>query len=428
MGSAHSPQAQRQPLLSNESPAAAALLGRLCFYTSGESGEVKCFRLRDLAAPALEATQCEKQAEDTTATEWIIVHSSLPRLYSFSSFWKPGSVIKISEARLGEMAVYNIGGSGDLEKHSVTCTLGRQPCEARISPDEAALAIAHYLDATISYFPLIDGYPQTAAAKLVKLGEPGIPSPVPGGERVLNGVRGSLCHGVRFSPAGNWLLGCDAGESKIYAFRRRGNELQGSDAASVTAVSSGFQGRGFTRFLFKRIGVRPRHVAFHPTGQFVFVIYEISKRITVHRFSDCTGELSEAFQNVPAVGYMPQPRCRLSCLCPAGLDVPAEIEVRPDGRMLYASVRGIFKSSALTSFSIGEDGLLSAPQERPAGGKMPRHFILHEGILIAGLESSDEISIFDARGTQLALLGVWKLPGDGKHRPQCVQVRPIESP
>src|SRR4030095_5120199 len=75
-------------------------------------------------------------------------------------------------------------------------------------------------------------------------------------------------------------------------------------------------------------GAGPRHLAFHPRGQFAYVINELDSTITAFGYDSADGALN-SLQTVPAVpqGF-------------SGENYPADLHISPSGKFLYGSNRG----------------------------------------------------------------------------------------
>ena len=84
-------------------------------------------------------------------------------------------------------------------------------------------------------------------------------------------------------------------------------------------------------------GSGPRHIAFHPNGQFAYVVNELDATVSAFRYDAEAGKLT-ALQHAPSL--------------PAdfkGENTAAEVRISPDGRFLYMSNRG---ADNITVFSI----------------------------------------------------------------------------
>lgn len=126
-------------------------------------------------------------------------------------------------------------------------------------------------------------------------------------------------------------------------------------------------------------GSGPRHVAFHPRGEVLYVLGELDSSVTVYKLNE--GFSLQALQTVSLVpdGW-------------TGENTSAEVAASADGHFLYASNRG---HDSIAAFSIGQDGLLDSIGFAASGGAGPRHFALVPGggWLIAANERSDSLAV-----------------------------------
>jgi 6-phosphogluconolactonase len=138
-------------------------------------------------------------------------------------------------------------------------------------------------------------------------------------------------------------------------------------------------------------GSGPRHLAFHPSGRFIYAINELSSTIAALEY-DQAGRLS-LIETVPAAAPG------------AGREnYPADLHVRPDGRFLYGSNRG--HDSIVIHAIDGASGRLALVGHQPCGGRTPRSFAIDPAgrWLFAGNQESDIVALFriDPRDGTLA--------------------------
>jgi 6-phosphogluconolactonase len=103
----------------------------------------------------------------------------------------------------------------------------------------------------------------------------------------------------------------------------------------------------------------PRHLAFHPTGRFAYVIGELDGAIYAFDYDATQGRLSE----IQAVSALPPGF--------AGKPWAADLHVTPDGRFLYGSER---TSSTLAGFRIDPASGKLSPIGSYATEQQPRGF------------------------------------------------------
>lgn len=136
------------------------------------------------------------------------------------------------------------------------------------------------------------------------------------------------------------------------------------------------------KFVKAKPGAGPRHFAFHPSGEFAFVINELDCTITTFRFNINTYE----FEPVQTISTLP--------LDYKEENTCAEIHAHPNGKFVYGSNRG-HDSIAVFSFNaITED--LSLVQHQSTLGKTPRNFVIDPSgkFLLVANQNSDSIIVF----------------------------------
>lgn len=174
-------------------------------------------------------------------------------------------------------------------------------------------------------------------------------------------------HATVFSPDNKYLFVPDLGMDKImaYAFDEKTGKLSNANPA----------------FAASNPGNGPRHLDFHPSGKYAYLMEEMSG--TVNVFSYKNGKLT-AIQNITShpAGYK-------------GAIGSADIHVSPDGKFLYASNRGDANSIAV--FAINQkNGQIRPVTHQPTLGKTPRNFNLDPSgnFLLVANQNSDNIVIF----------------------------------
>ncbi len=146
-------------------------------------------------------------------------------------------------------------------------------------------------------------------------------------------------HQAMTTPDGRWLYVCDLGSDKIW--RHSLNRFKGEPD-------------GFTRVPG---GSGPRHLAFHPTMPFAYVVSELSTHLLVCDYDAETGGLTI----VEELTTLPQDY--------NGTPAAAAVRVHPAGRAIYFSNR---QHNSVTTFSIDGTGSLKLVNCQLSGGEEPR--------------------------------------------------------
>ena len=128
-------------------------------------------------------------------------------------------------------------------------------------------------------------------------------------------------------------------------------------------------------------GSAPRHLAFHPNGEFAYSLNEIDSTVTVLRYDAVRGTLTvvETHSTLPADF--------------SGHNTAAEVVVHPSGKFLYASNRG---HHSIAVFAIAADGRLRLSGHAPSGGRTPRGFSVDPTgrWLIAANQDTHNLAVF----------------------------------
>jgi len=153
-------------------------------------------------------------------------------------------------------------------------------------------------------------------------------------------------HGIYLDAAERFVFSPDLGADRVFVYR--------FDAAKGTLEPNGAAAL--------EPGSGPRHLAFHPSGRFAYVINELTNTITRFAYDAGKGHLAR----IDNVSSLPQGF--------EGTSYTAEIEVSRDGRFLYGSNRG---HDSLVVFRVNPtDGGLTLAGHVPVGGNWPRHFTI----------------------------------------------------
>ncbi|MGG3452499.1 lactonase family protein [Paenibacillus rhizolycopersici] len=173
-------------------------------------------------------------------------------------------------------------------------------------------------------------------------------------------------HSVAFSPDNRFALVADLGLDRlvVYSFEPETGRLVYQSEASTPP------------------GAGPRHLAFHPNGQWLYSINEVNSSISFFHYDAATGKLAlqDTVPTLPAE-Y-------------TGENTTAEVAISADGRHLYGSNRG---HDSLVQFAIDpESGRLTFVEHVSSEGGHPRHFSLTpDGMyLIAANRDDNLLAVF----------------------------------
>jgi 6-phosphogluconolactonase len=251
-------------------------------------------------------------------------------------------------------------------------TRGVHPCHLCVDPTDRYVLTANYSSGSLTVLPLgADGRlgPATQVRQHVGSG--------PNRQR----QEAPHAHGVGFDPAGRFALAADLGIDRVLVHRldTGAGKLIANDRPPGELPP----------------GAGPRHLAFHPSGRYLYVNGELDSTLSVFAYNAVDGGLDRR-----------QTRSTL----PPGFDgenTTAEIAVHPSGRFVYVSNRG---HDSIASFAIdAASGRVTPLAHEPTGGRTPRNFALDPRgqFLLAANQDSDTIVTFriDPEAGRLAPTG-----------------------
>ncbi len=225
------------------------------------------------------------------------------------------------------------------------------------------LMSAQYGGGSVATFPINDDGSIGPRVELVKHGQ--------GSGVVANRQAESHPHWVGTSPDNRFMLVPDLGMDRVVVY-----ELDAETAKlkphSQVAVPP---------------GAGPRHMKFHTSGRYAFVLNEMALTISCFEFDAETGKFSEiqVIETLPASEK------------DENLDSAAEIRVHPTGKFVYSSNRG---HDSISAFSVDPNsGKLSFIEREPVRGSWPRNFNLDASgkWLIAAGKYSNTLALFEVK-------------------------------
>jgi 6-phosphogluconolactonase len=289
----------------------------------------------------------------------------------------------------GAVSVFSINKeTAALELIQQIPSLGAAPCHVTLDKSERFLLVANYNGGNAVVFPVeSDGKLGAHTALIQNVGSS------------VNAARQTSPHAhfIQTTPDNRHVMIADLGIDQIVV-----NQFDAGTGA-VTSVQPGNT--------MLTPGAGPRHVAFSPSGNFMYVLNELTSTINVFELNVENGSTKELQS--------------LSALPPnfSGANTTAEITIDATGKFLYASNRG---DNSIGMYSIDAvSGTLTAVEWVPSGGKDPRHFIIDPTgkWLIAANQNSDNLVIFQIDQQQGQLIK--KSEAAGINSPVCVKFLPL---
>ncbi|MFN8592163.1 MAG: lactonase family protein [Thermomicrobiales bacterium] len=247
---------------------------------------------------------------------------------------------------------------GELHPLNSQLAHGADPCYVSLDPSGRFVLVANYTGGTIAVLPIAaDGALEPASCVIHHDGS----GPRPEQE-------GAHPHMIAPTPDGQRVLVSDLGADRLVVYRlvaERGTLV--SDASGTDRIAAA-------------AGAGPRHFAFAPDGETLYVINELDSTLSVYRYDANAGTIASV-QTVPTL--------------PGGFDGAnscAHVVVSPDGRFVYGSNRG---HDSIAIWSAGESGAVTALGHEPTRGRTPRGFALDPTgtwLLVANQESDSLVT------------------------------------
>jgi len=260
----------------------------------------------------------------------------------------PGSVSAFSfDKKTGQLHFINKQTSG-----------GANPCYVSIHKNDRWVTVANYTGGSVSVYPVHkDGSVQPLAQNIQHSGSS------------VNKQRQDKphVHASVFSPDYKYLMTPDLGTDKINIYRfdvKSQRPLSHADPAFTTSEP----------------GNGPRHLAFHPSKKYAYLIEEMSGTVAVFSYKKGTLKFLQRTSSHPADFK--------------GAKGSADIHVSPDGKFLYATNRG--DANTIAWMKINDDGSLATWGQASTLGRTPRNFIIEPSgkyVLVAN-QNTHNIVVF----------------------------------
>jgi 6-phosphogluconolactonase len=298
--------------------------------------------------------------------------------------------------------LYTVHGDGEEvsafstdEKSGELTFLNRRPCGGKnpvhltVDRTNSHLVVANYATGSLATLLIGSDGRLGEITGLVQL--PGSPGP----HKVEQAS--SHPHNIPYDAQEGHLVVPDKGLDRVFVFKldpEKGT-LVPNDPPSVAT----------------RSGAGPRHVVFHPTAGFAYVVNELDSTVTAYLYDRVTGSLEpkQILTTLPAT-FTEENRA-------------AGIGITPSGKFLYVSNRGF---NQISIFAIDQaTGMLNSVGWESTRGKTPRFFTLDPSgkFLYAANETSDTIVGFriDESSGKLDLIGTVAQTGS----PVCIIFRTL---
>ncbi len=266
-------------------------------------------------------------------------------------------VDEIDQGSVGAFAVDPASGALTRLQQFVSSE-GDVPCHLSVDPTGRWVLVANYTSGHVASFPIQPDGSLGDAIEVVHHQ----------GHSVHERQESAHAHWIAVDPTARYALVADLGLDKVlvYHFDPAYGTLTPNDPPACDLPP----------------GSGPRHIVFHPSGCFAYVINELASTVTACAYDGERGVLTP-LQTLPTLPADFQ-----------GKSTTSAIRIHPSGRFVYGSNRG---HDSLAIFAVNDaDGTLTPRGHTLTQGRNPRDFNIDPSgtFLIAGNQDTDTLVTF----------------------------------
>jgi 6-phosphogluconolactonase len=277
-------------------------------------------------------------AVETDRPDFFALHPKLPVLYTVNS---------VSDGK-GGVSSYRINEPlGSLTLINRVSSHGDGPCAVSIDRSGKSAFVANYNGGSMAAYWVGASGALTEAVAFDCRQDPVCGSLGP----VKDRQDAAHLHCVTLSPQDDFVLVCNLGEDTIEVFQIMGGAHPQGEPLRVAA----------------RAGSGPRHLAFHPSGKWLYCIHELDCSVDLYDWNVRSGVPDVKLRETSVISTLTKGT-------PLTGNTGCEIAVSDDGRFVYTCSRGV---DEIVVFRVNPStGLLTEQQRISSGGKVPRYFAL----------------------------------------------------
>jgi len=288
----------------------------------------------------------------------------------------------------GSVTAFSIGSTGNLTLLNRQPTEGQNPAHLSVDPTGRFVLAANYSGGNVAALPILANGELAAPTSVVR--HQGTLGPNTGRQEAAH------AHMILPDLSGRYVLANDLGLDRTFIYR-----LDGTNGSLVA---------GDPQFSVAEAGAGPRHLAFHPNGQLVFVLNELNSTLRSYTWDPDRGLLG----SVQSISTLPEGY--------KGVNTTAHVVVAPSGRFVYASNRG---HDSIAVFSLDPStGRLTAVERVWTMGETPRNMAIDpsgEWMFVAH-QNTDNIVGFRVNQSTGRLTPTGQFIGTGQ--PVCIVFLP----
>lgn len=264
----------------------------------------------------------------------------------------------VNESNDGEVVSFRIDeATKELTRINAQSSRGKHPCHISVNREGTFLFTVNYTGGSVCLYPIHEDGSIAEMSDFIQHEGHG-----PRADR----QESPHPHSISIDPSNQWILVPDLGLDTIFIY--------GLDTAQQKFIAH--------RQVKLHPAAGPRHLAFHPTADYVYVINELGSTVTAFSYHALLGDLVA----LQTISTLPENF--------TGISTCADIHISPCGRFLYGSNRG---DDSIVVYRIdGSTGLLTLIEIVSTGGQTPRNFVVSPDgkFLLAANQDSDNIVIF----------------------------------
>lgn len=329
----------------------ANFTGFIGTYTKGESEGIYTFSL-DTEEARIQGVKLAASLDNPT---YVTVSQDKQYLYSV-----------VKEGERGGAASFSIKNNGELEELNRELSPGASPCHISVDSKNKKVVTANYHRGTV------EAYLTTSNGSLEPVSSIQHEGSGPDKERQEK----PHVHYAGFTPDEKYVAVVDLGIDQLITYEVVNGQLKLANKLSL------------------KPGCGPRHLTFHPNGNYAYLMTEMSSEVVALQYNNKDG----SFQILQYISTLPSDFTENS--------QGSAIHISSDGHFVYAANRG---HDSIAVYGVNQEtGELTFIEHTLTEGNWPRDFVLDptENFLIASNQNSSNLVLFkrDSATGKLTLL------------------------
>ncbi|MES1045417.1 6-phosphogluconolactonase [Bacillus obstructivus] len=330
----------------------ANFTGFIGTYTKGESEGIYTFSL-DTEEARIQGVKLAASLDNPT---YVTVSKDKQYLYSV-----------VKEGEQGGAASFSIKSNGELEELNRELSPGASPCHISVDSKNKTVVTANYHRGTVeAYLTTSNGSLEPVSSIIQHEGSG------PDKERQEK----PHVHYAGFTPDEKYVAVVDLGIDQLITYEVVNGQLKLANKLSL------------------KPGCGPRHLIFHPNGDYAYLMTEMSSEVVALQYNNMDG----SFQIIQYISTLPSDFTENS--------QGSAIHISSDGHFVYAANRG---HDSIAVYGVNQEtGELTFIEHTLTEGNWPRDFVLDptENYLIASNQNSSNLVLFkrDSVSGKLTLL------------------------